>query len=164
DQLMIVSLQPDADHFLVCHVCVSSLIFVLSLLGVWVRSNCLSTPSCVSLCAKKNGRRKADRLLPQRYTQRKQKQFSRPMTGHTPQKLPSFDAISCIIAVRSADFAYTRSIILTRTAPFVNNFFRKIHKNFSKFSCNPQNLFLAYFKGESRSPPLYIIIYITINL
>ena len=31
----------------------------------------------------------------------KQKQFSRPMTGHTPQKLPSFDAISCIIAVRA---------------------------------------------------------------
>ena len=27
--------------------------------------------------------------LPQRYTQRKQKQFSRPMTGHTPQKLPA---------------------------------------------------------------------------
>jgi len=28
--------------------------------------------------------------LSQRYTQRKQKQFSRPMTGHTPQKLPPF--------------------------------------------------------------------------
>ena len=27
-------------------------------------------------------------------------QFSRPMTGHTPQKLPRFRAISCIIAVR----------------------------------------------------------------
>ena len=40
-------------------------------------------------------------LLPQRYTKRKQKQLSRPMTGHTPQKLPSFDAISCIIAVRT---------------------------------------------------------------
>jgi len=51
--------------------------------------------------------------LPQRYTQRKQKQFSRPMTGHTPQKLPSFqDAISCIIAVH-AQFPYTRSIILS---------------------------------------------------
>ena len=31
---------------------------------------------------------------------RKQTQFSRPMTGHTPQKLPRFRAISCIIAVR----------------------------------------------------------------
>ena len=74
--------------------------------------------------------------LPQRYTQRKQKQFSRPMTGHTPQKLPFFNAISCIIAVRSADFAYTRSIILTRTAPFVNNFFRIFHKIFYVFSVN----------------------------
>jgi hypothetical protein len=48
----------------------------------------------------KNGRRKADLFLPQRYTQRKTGQFSRPMTGHTPQKLPPFGAISCIIAVR----------------------------------------------------------------
>jgi len=55
------------------------------------------------------------------------------MTGHTPQKLPFFNAISCIIAVRSADFAYTRSIILTRTAAFVNYFFRKFHKIFKSF-------------------------------
>jgi len=41
-------------------------------------------------------------FLPQRYTQRKTEQFSRPMTGHTPQKLPPFGAISCIIAVRRA--------------------------------------------------------------
>ena len=32
---------------------------------------------------------------------RKQTQFSRPMTGHTPQKLPRFRAISCIIAVHA---------------------------------------------------------------
>jgi len=31
---------------------------------------------------------------------RLQKQFSRPMTGHTPRKLPRFRAISRIIAVR----------------------------------------------------------------
>jgi hypothetical protein len=71
--------------------------------------------------------------LSQRYTQRKQKQFSRPMTGHTPQKLPSFDAISCIIAVQCADFAHTRSIILTRTAPFVNCFFSINQKVFMIF-------------------------------
>ena len=65
-------------------------------------------------------------LLPQRYTQRKQKQFSRPMTGHTPQKLPFFNAISCIIAVRSADFAYTRSIMISFEAGFVNTYFQKI--------------------------------------
>ena len=61
------------------------------------------------------------------------------MTGHTPQKLPFFNAISCIIAVRSADFAYTRSIILSPIALFVNNFFRKYHKNFYIFSVNSQN-------------------------
>ena len=61
--------------------------------------------------------------LPQRYTQRLQKQFSRPMTGHTPQKLPFFNAISCIIAVRSADFAYTRSIMIPLIYLFVNIFF-----------------------------------------
>jgi len=61
--------------------------------------------------------------LPQRYTQRKTGQFSRPMTGHTPQKLPFFNAISCIIAVRSADFAYTRSIMITFGKCFVNTYF-----------------------------------------
>ncbi|MFR3468416.1 MAG: hypothetical protein ACLTTF_02600 [Oscillospiraceae bacterium] len=39
-------------------------------------------------------------LLPQaqRYTQAQAGPFSRPMTGHTPQKLPAFAAISYIIA------------------------------------------------------------------
>lgn len=85
------------------------------------------TPPCVSLRAKKNGRRKADLSpAPGDIRQRKQKQFSRPMTGHTPQKLPPFDAISCIIAVRSADFAYTRPIILPFRAEFVKHYFKKI--------------------------------------
>ncbi len=55
------------------------------------------------------------------------------MTGHTPQKLPFFNAISCIIAVRSADFAYTRSIMIPFDSLFVNTFFRKNHKNFKVF-------------------------------
>ena len=46
----------------------------------------------------------ADRGRPsskaQRYTLARSEQFSRPMTGHTPQKLPRFRAISCIIALR----------------------------------------------------------------
>jgi len=49
----------------------------------------------------KNGRRKPTLFQAQRYTQAQAGQFSRPMTGHTPQKLPPFDAISCIIAVRA---------------------------------------------------------------
>ena len=74
--------------------------------------------------------------LPQRYTQRKQKQFSRPMTGHTPQKLPPFGAISCIIAVQCADYAHTRSIILTHPAAFVNYFFIVKHKLFIIILCD----------------------------
>ena len=72
------------------------------------------------------------------------------------------DAISCIIAVRSADFAYTRPIILTRTAPFVNCFFRIFHKIFKEFLFNRENfLFLLHFAkraGENRLL-LYIIYY-----
>jgi len=71
--------------------------------------------------------------LAQRYTQRFQKQFSRPMTGHTPQKLPFFNAISCIIAVRSADFAYTRSIIVPFMRLFVNTYFQLFSQNFLRF-------------------------------
>jgi len=71
--------------------------------------------------------------LPQRYTQRKQKQFSRPMTGHTPQKLPFFNAISCIIAVQSHSFPYACPIMIPLKQPHVNNFFRKFHKIFYKF-------------------------------
>ena len=56
------------------------------------------TLPCVSLRAMKIGRQAPTILLPRRYTPAKQKQFSRPMTGHTPQKLPPFGAISCIIA------------------------------------------------------------------
>jgi len=47
------------------------------------------TPPCVSFQAMKNGRRRADLFLCLGdIRKRKQKQFSRPMTGHTPQKLP----------------------------------------------------------------------------
>ena len=96
-------------------------------------------------------------LLPQRYTQRLQKQFSRPMTGHTPQKLPFFNAISCIIAVRSADFAYTRSIILTRTGPFVNNFFAIFTKISGNFQAIRRLIFLCIFRslqGDGLDAPL----------
>ena len=63
-------------------------------------------------------------ILPRRSDIRKrlQKQFSRPMTGHTPQKLPSFDAISCIIAVH-AQLSHARSIIIPPLLTFVKHFF-----------------------------------------
>ena len=82
--------------------------------------------------------------LSQRYTQRKQKQFSRPMTGHTPQKLPFFNAISCIIAVRSADFAYTRSIMIPPKSLFVNKFFGNNHKNFHVFLVITENFIFSF--------------------
>jgi len=60
----------------------------------------------------------ADRGRPfssaQRYTQALPKQFSRPMTGHTPQKLPAFAAISCIIALRAFSFWKNPQIPPTR--------------------------------------------------
>ena len=92
------------------------------------------TPPCVSFQAMKNGRRKADPFSCRSdIRKRKQKQFSRPMTGHTPQKLPSFDAISCIIAVR-AEFPFTRSIMIPYPLLFVKHKFRKNHKVSCTFS------------------------------
>ena len=49
----------------------------------------LSAPPCVSLQAMKNGRHKADPFCRRSdIRKRTHTQFSRPMTGHTPQKLP----------------------------------------------------------------------------
>ena len=102
DQLMIISLQPDADH-LVCHGLFSSLIFVLSLLGLAGYGEPLSfAHAAVRIIPSQEKWPTRGRPFPCRsdIRKRKQKQFSRPMTGHTPQKLPPFGAISCIIAVR----------------------------------------------------------------
>ena len=49
------------------------------------------------------------------------------MTGHTPQKLPAFAAISCIIAVR-AQYPYARSSIIPSFSPFVKDNFRIFYK------------------------------------
>ena len=67
------------------------------------------------------------------YARRLQKQFSRPMTGHTPRKLPFFNAISRIIAVHAqnvptrARLWYHRYGFLSRT--FLEKF-TKIQSNF----------------------------------
>ena len=60
--------------------------------------------------------------------------------------------------MRSADFAYTRPIILTRTAPFVNNFFIIFHKFFYKFLGNRENFLLSPFpqKKADGFPPAFI--------
>ena len=59
----------------------------------------------------------------------KQKQFSRPMTGHTPQKLPSFDAISCIIAVRAQNVP-TRARLSYHYYPYLSRIFFKKFQDF----------------------------------
>ena len=79
--------------------------------------------------------------LSQRYTQRKQKQFSRPMTGHTPQKLPLFRRNLLHHRSARAEYPYTRSIIISPGWLFVKNFFRKNHKIFYVFSAISQILF-----------------------
>ena len=71
--------------------------------------------------------------LSQRYTLRKQKQFSRPMTGHTPQKLPLFRRNLLHHRSAHADFAYTRSIMIPPIGCFVNYYFKKFLDIFTKF-------------------------------
>ena len=66
------------------------------------------------------------------------KQFSRPMTGHTPRKLPPFDAISRIIAVH-AQFPYTRLNNITWVSQIVKHNFRKNHKDCCVFSLKTRN-------------------------
>ena len=64
----------------------------------------------------------------------KQKQLSRPMTGHTPQKLPSFDAISCIIAVHAQNVP-TRARLSYHHLRYLSRIFsEKITKFFIIFS------------------------------
>ena len=60
--------------------------------------------------------------------------LSRPMTGHTPQKLPFFNAISCIIAVlaQSCPLGANATIII-HAAVNVKPFFVFFHKFFRPF-------------------------------
>ena len=74
--------------------------------------------------------------LPQRYTLRKQKQFSRPMTGHTPQKLPFFRRNLLHHRSARAECPYTRSIMISPLPCFVNYFFQKIYNFFHIFSAS----------------------------
>src|SRR5699024_6220072 len=101
DQLVIVGLQPNADH-LVCHVLFSSLKYVLSLRSVWVRSNYFVRAAVRIIPGHEKWPTEADpfSMRPAIYASAL-KQFSRPMTGHTPQKLPPSGAISCIIALHT---------------------------------------------------------------
>ena len=65
------------------------------------------------------------------------------MTGHTPQKLPAFAAISCIIAVR-AQYPYARSSIIPSFFPFVKDNFRIFYKISIEFLSISQNFLFAH--------------------
>ena len=65
------------------------------------------------------------------------------MTGHTPQKLPAFAAISCIIAVR-AQYPYARSSIIPSFSPFVKDNFRIFYKISIEFLSISQNFLFAH--------------------
>ena len=65
------------------------------------------------------------------------------MTGHTPQKLPAFAAISCIIAVR-AQYPYARSSIIPSFSPFVKDNFRIFYKISIEFLSISQNFLFSH--------------------
>ena len=74
---------------MVCFLLECNVLSLLDLAG-YGRTVSLTLP-CVSFRAMKNGRRKADPFLCRSdIRSANQKQFSRPMTGHTPRKLPFF--------------------------------------------------------------------------
>jgi len=70
--------------------------------------------------------------------QRFQKQFSRPMTGHTPRKLPFFNAISRIIAVHAQNLP-TRARLWYHLFPHLSSTFSEF---FTKFC--------IYFRWKQR--------------
>ena len=128
DQLVIVSLQSDADHFLVCHGLFSSLNFVLSL------RRCLGTVRtvCSRLRAYHSRPRKmADARptfpLPQRYTQRKTEAVQPPDDRTYSAEVTSFP--SNLLHHRSArsekfaNFPYTRPIMISPFRLFVKHIF-----------------------------------------
>ena len=100
----------------------------------------MSAPPCVSLRAMKNGRPRPTHSHRAAIYANADKQFSRPMTGHTPQKLPRFRAISCIIAVRAIHSSwkirrFPLHALEYNTTPFIKcqGFFQKKSQKFHIF-------------------------------
>ena len=83
-------------------------------------------------------------------------QFSRPMTGHTPQKLPRFRAISCIIAVRVV--IPTALEYDTTPLPHCQALFREKYQNLCMLfgqnrdlvSCTTTRYFWHLFRGTMK--------------
>ena len=77
------------------------------------------------------------------------------MTGHTPRKLPSFNAISRIIAVRFR-IPYSRLNTIPWVSSNVKHIFRKNHKLCDIFSLNTEK---QYFSTDIFSPRYTFLLY-----
>ena len=101
----------------------------------------MSTLSCVSLCAMKNGRRKADlspaaaiyAALTEAVQPPDDRTYSAEVTGSRRNLLHHRSA--------RAEFPYTRSIMIPPFCQFVKWIFRKNHKIFYIFSSLLQKIF-----------------------
>ena len=69
------------------------------------------------------------------------RQFSRPMTGHTPQKLPAFAAISCIIALRAQNALRALNYDTTLRCLCQGQFYKILQKFGVYFVPFPQRFF-----------------------
>ena len=101
DELMIVSLQPDADHFLVCH----NWCFLLDTYSVMLSLGTVENLYPLGRVYHSAPQKKADICRPNIrnaaiYSVNRPQivVLSRPMTGHTLRKLPCRHAISRFIA------------------------------------------------------------------
>ena len=91
----------------------------------------LSAPPCVSFQGMKIGRQAPTILLRLVIYASAKEAFSRPMTGHSPQKLPLYSAISCIIALRSAELPPHTQGYDTTAVPNCQAFFQNNLQSFA---------------------------------
>ena len=103
--------------------------------------------------------------LPQRYTQRKTEAVQPPDDRTYSAEVTSFPSNLLHHRSARAECPYTRSIILTRTAAFVNYFFRKFHKNFYVFLVFSEKKQLPFFmyakqKTDGRCRPFVYALYL----
>ena len=122
--------------------------YSVNIMVVWVRSNCFVNAAVRITPGHEKWPTQGRPFLPkaQRYTLALRKQFSRPMTGHTPRKLPaqpqSPASSQCVELSRShAPLYYHQVVILSRGFP----------KLFLVFLKKPKNLF-GLTSGRIKNP------------
>ena len=115
----------------------------------------LSAPPCVSFRAMKNGRPRPTHPSARRYTLVRPESFSRPMTGHTPRKLPFVRRNLPHHRSARAVFPYTRPIMIPSPRQFVKYKFRRNHKVFPKNSAFFRKLQLRRHPAPHRDELLF---------